>query len=134
MLKIKTAQPDMVDPTKIAEEPMVPFAPQVNTTALLERQPIPTTATPLPKSMVVYMSGKYGPFECANCCFFSAPDTCSVVAGSIDPLGCCNLYCPPNHDEPEDDLEAVEPAPVEEEDDMEPTLAIPEEPEAEELE
>lgn len=47
-----------------------------------------------------YMGSESGPFECQHCHFFSAPSACMVVAGPIDPQGCCNNF-QPGHDQPE---------------------------------
>lgn len=43
-----------------------------------------------------YMGPEEGPFMCKNCVYFAqkAPNTCHIVAGPIDPEGCCNLYTP----------------------------------------
>lgn len=64
---------------------------------------------------VVYMDGEKGPFECSHCCYFQPEASCQIVEGDIDPNGCCNLYCPPNHDESaEPDAEEAVEAPVDE--------------------
>lgn len=49
----------------------------------------------LDQSLVVYMSGEYGPFKCSNCFYWVEPNACQMVAGEIDPEGKCNIYFPP---------------------------------------
>lgn len=41
-----------------------------------------------------YQGPDQGPFMCANCNFFeiSGPDSCAIVEGTIDHLGCCNMF------------------------------------------
>lgn len=39
-----------------------------------------------------YQPPEQGPFHCAGCIHFHGPSSCELVAGSIDPEGCCNLY------------------------------------------
>jgi len=46
------------------------------------------------QDVVVYMGGDLGPFKCANCNFFQAPNACAIVDGEIDPEGCCDLFTP----------------------------------------
>jgi len=46
------------------------------------------------QTAVVYMKGDQGPFRCNHCEYFSAPKSCRIVEGPIDPTGCCNLYQP----------------------------------------
>lgn len=74
---------------------------------------MPTAQPTLPKALVVYMDSEMGPFECRNCCYFRADGTCQVVEGDIDPMGCCNLFCPPQHDSDEsaepEEAEALSP-------------------------
>jgi hypothetical protein len=41
-----------------------------------------------------YMGPESGPFECEHCIHFQAPGSCEIVAGDIDPEGCCNLFEP----------------------------------------
>jgi hypothetical protein len=44
------------------------------------------------QSSVVYMTGDQGPFRCDHCEYWSAPHSCRIVEGKIDPAGCCNLF------------------------------------------
>jgi len=44
------------------------------------------------KPTVLYMGSESGPFECQNCEYFKAPSSCELVAGNIDPKGCCSLF------------------------------------------
>jgi hypothetical protein len=39
-----------------------------------------------------YLGPEDGPFICGNCTFFNGPNSCQIVAGDIDPEGCCNLF------------------------------------------
>jgi hypothetical protein len=39
-----------------------------------------------------YEGPEAGPFRCDHCAYFSAPNACQIVEGSIDGAGCCNLY------------------------------------------
>lgn len=39
-----------------------------------------------------YMGPEMGPFQCSNCQFFDNGGSCQVVAGPIDPNGCCNNF------------------------------------------
>lgn len=48
----------------------------------------------IPAMLAGYMGPEYGPFACGKCRFFEAPNSCSVVDGSIDPAGCCNNFTP----------------------------------------
>ncbi len=48
--------------------------------------------TKLTKVISGYLPPEKGPFECENCIYFKLPQSCQLVAGSIDPEGCCNLY------------------------------------------
>jgi len=99
-----------------------------------EVEPMPEEAAPilLPQTTVLYLDSRFGPFECQNCCYFNQPDSCSVVAGNIDPLGVCNLFCPPNHEEegtpipeerPIEDMQGEEPEIEDTPADMEEDLA-----------
>ena len=45
-------------------------------------------------SIAGYMGAEYGPFECQRCVHWLAPNACQVVAGNIDPQGCCNVFTP----------------------------------------
>lgn len=40
---------------------------------------------------VDYMGPEHGPFRCGRCVHFRA-GACELVAGQIDPNGCCNLF------------------------------------------
>ena len=44
------------------------------------------------KAAVVYMDGDQGPFRCDHCEYWKNPNSCEIVAGYIDPAGCCNLF------------------------------------------
>jgi hypothetical protein len=46
------------------------------------------------KQTAGYMGPESGPFQCGNCTHFSGQEqgSCDIVAGSIDPEGCCNLF------------------------------------------
>jgi hypothetical protein len=35
---------------------------------------------------------EHGPFTCSNCVYFQDGGACQIVAGQIDPNGCCNLF------------------------------------------
>lgn len=41
-----------------------------------------------------YQGPDQGPFMCANCVFYEAngPESCALVAGKINHMGCCNLF------------------------------------------
>lgn len=39
-----------------------------------------------------YLGPESGPFACGNCIHFEDPGSCGLVAGAIDPQGCCNLF------------------------------------------
>lgn len=39
-----------------------------------------------------YLPPEKGPFKCGNCSYFTNPDRCAIVKGSIAFEGCCNLY------------------------------------------
>lgn len=39
-----------------------------------------------------YMGPDQGPFECEHCIHWVDPDSCTLVAGKLDPHGCCNLF------------------------------------------
>lgn len=39
-----------------------------------------------------YLGPESGPFQCGNCIHFEDPGSCGLVAGPIDPQGCCNLF------------------------------------------
>lgn len=39
-----------------------------------------------------YMGPDQGPFMCANCVHFQAPNACEIISGQVDHLGCCNLF------------------------------------------
>ena len=41
---------------------------------------------------VVYMGREHGPFKCWRCQYFSAPNACEKVKGTIDAEACCNLF------------------------------------------
>ena len=38
-----------------------------------------------------YLGPEEGPFVCGNCVFYG-DHSCQIVAGEIDPEGCCNLF------------------------------------------
>jgi len=59
--------------------------------------------TKLTKVVSGYLPPEKGPFECEHCIYFKSPHSCQLVAGSIDPEGCCNLYTP--KDESKEDTE-----------------------------
>jgi hypothetical protein len=59
------------------------------------------------QGVVVYMDGSYGPFRCDHCQYFQGPSSCSVVDGTIDPAGCCNLYLPPGEGSDEESGETA---------------------------
>jgi len=44
------------------------------------------------KKTVLYMSGNESPFRCGHCEYYVTPRACRLVAGDIDPDGCCSLY------------------------------------------
>lgn len=48
----------------------------------------------IPPMIASYMGPEMGPFQCGNCHFFEAPNSCSVVDGPINPGGCCNNFTP----------------------------------------
>ena len=39
-----------------------------------------------------YQGADQGPFACASCEHFDGTSSCEVVAGPIEPQGCCNLF------------------------------------------
>jgi hypothetical protein len=39
-----------------------------------------------------YLGPEHGPFTCSNCVYFQDGGACQIVAGQIDPNGCCNLF------------------------------------------
>lgn len=43
-------------------------------------------------SIAGYEGPDQGPFMCANCVHFQGDGTCEIVSGSIDHMGCCNLF------------------------------------------
>lgn len=99
-------KPPLEDPTPLA----LPGPDPASEDAGSDETPELSPPVVIPKALVVYMTGDMGPFKCSNCCYFSNPNGCSVVEGEIDPEGCCNMYCPPNHDtEGAVDEEAAEP-------------------------
>jgi hypothetical protein len=46
------------------------------------------------KDTAGYLGPEDGPFMCKNCTYYGrqAEGTCAIVAGHIDPEGCCNLF------------------------------------------
>lgn len=46
------------------------------------------------KDTAGYLGPEDGPFMCKNCTYYGrqADNTCAIVAGHIDPEGCCNLF------------------------------------------
>jgi len=99
MLKIAKLTPaDQKNPIPLSLEGPEPESPAQDDTQDTPDSPM-SPAVVIPKALVVYMTGDMGPFKCSNCCYFSEPNSCSVVEGEIDPEGCCNMYCPPNHDD-----------------------------------
>lgn len=69
--------------------------------------PTPTPSQKVDQGVVVYMDGSYGPFRCDHCSYFAGPNSCSVVDGTIDPAGKCNLYNPPDQGTDEEAGEAT---------------------------
>lgn len=112
MFKISAGKKAPAPPVE-EEEPVVEEAPQVPVEPEPEEpvEPEPLEEVPgitLPKAMVVYMGSEFGPFECQNCCHFQEDGSCEIVEGPIDPAGCCNIFCPPDHEEmPEEDPEVA---------------------------
>lgn len=51
-----------------------------------------THLLPMHSARVDYLYGDQGPFLCGHCAHFIQPAACRLVAGQIDPHGCCNLY------------------------------------------
>jgi len=63
-------------------------------------------------SIAGYMGPEYGPFQCQHCVHFLQPNACQVVAGDIDPEGCCNIFTPSSDNEqaePQGQPESPEP-------------------------
>ena len=54
-----------------------------------------------------YLGPEDGPFQCARCIHFDGQGSCNVVAGPIDPEGCCNLFQRGDEDVQNEDSEAV---------------------------
>jgi len=51
------------------------------------------TAEKVAQQLAGYMGPEAGPFQCQHCDFFDN-NSCSIVAGDIDPEGCCNNFTP----------------------------------------
>lgn len=135
MLRISTKKPKEAPLPPEEDVPVEEPTPEPETPPLIpEEDPAEPLAKPegdytLPKAMVVYMPSEFGPFRCDNCCNFQPDGSCRMVEGPIDPGGCCNIYCPPNHeDEPGMQSSPDEEEAMQGEGDMpEATEVIPEE-------
>lgn len=58
----------------------------------------------VPQQNAGYMGPEMGPFKCGNCDFFDPTDSdCHIVAGKVDPEGCCNMFTKLGAHQPDED-------------------------------
>ena len=79
-----------------------------------EEPPMPEAGGQVDPLTAGYLGPEEGPFVCGNCVFYG-DQTCSLVAGPIDPEGCCNLFTSANTEAPmeEEEMPMEEPLPEE---------------------
>lgn len=95
------APPDDPSASPTGADPSAPSDPTSDPTQDPGSDPTdPTLAdsggSKVPQQNAGYMDPQGVPFECDNCKFWQEPNSCSLVDGTIDPAGCCNLWTSPS--------------------------------------